>query len=337
MLRDAQKAAEALAEAGAALVLLYGSVARGEQHDDSDIDLVAVLDDLDYSQRWPRRRDLETVAAEASGHLAEVFVTDHPEWRHRTQRLRTSFEAGIASEAVVLCERPPNGVNWTKEIGMPTSDYAEAVASLHNANQALSELRDNLTAGDNERDEHAAGDPLEYSVAVAFRLRGVCSRSQSALENAFKTLVHLHASEAPGKLHALHALLGKLPDAHRQAAAFIIEGLNLPAVSEWRKRGTYPANYPNMTLADLVPAAYALASTACALSKLASQHVADSTPAVETGGRPAEGSADREAARTARRCAGIEQILEGWDLTRDTPTAQMGIPDPPDTSDPHHT
>ena len=57
-LTAAQRAADALAEAGVGRVLLVGSVARGEQEQDSDIDLVAIYDDLDYEERWARRSDL---------------------------------------------------------------------------------------------------------------------------------------------------------------------------------------------------------------------------------------------------------------------------------------
>ena len=333
-LRDAGRAAEVLADAGVAVVLLYGSVARGDQHADSDIDLVAVLDDLDYSTRWHRRCELERLATGAAGRRVEVFVTDRPEWEHRTSRVATSFEAGIADDAVVLCDRPPDGVRWTKEIGMPASDFDEAVASLRNTNQALGELRDDLEPGGNERDERAAGDAFEYSVAVAIRLRGVCSRSQSALENALKALIHLFGDDAPGKLHALDELLAKLPDPPRRAVAAILEGLDLPVVSEWRKRGTYPADYPEISLPDLVLAAGAFASVACALSRLAARHVAETAPAAEVGALPAPGTPAREAARAARRCAGIEQILAGWDFTRETPTAQMAIPEPPELPGP---
>ena len=48
---DAERAAAALAEAGAGRVVLFGSVARGEADEHSDIDLMAVFDDLDYERR----------------------------------------------------------------------------------------------------------------------------------------------------------------------------------------------------------------------------------------------------------------------------------------------
>ncbi len=329
-IRDAERAAEALAEAGVPVVLLHGSVARGDQHPDSDIDMVAVLDDLDYTDRWRRRSELEALASEAAGRPVEVFVTDRPEWRHRSLRVRTSFEAGIAPGAVVMRELPPDGVDWTKEIGMPASDFDEAAASLQNTNQGLSGLRNELTPGDNEREAHAAGDPLDYSVEVASRLRGVCSRSQSAMENALKALVHLYADEAPGKVHSLDELADRIPERLRPAVAAAMAGLDLPEVSNWRQRGTYPADFPDMTLEDLVVVVRAFASAACTLGGLAAQHVAAAAPAAPEGTPPAAGAADWEAARTARLCAGIESILADWNLDQETPTAQMGIPEPPD-------
>ncbi|MCY3805241.1 MAG: nucleotidyltransferase domain-containing protein [bacterium] len=329
-IRDAERAAEALAEAGVPVVLLHGSVARGEQHADSDIDMVAVLDDLDYSDRWRRRYELETLASEAAGWPVEVFVTDRPEWRHRSLRVRTSFEAGIAPAAVVMRELPPDGVDWTKEIGMPASDFDEAAASLQNTNQGLSELRNELEPGGSETEAHAAGDALDYSVEVAGRLRGVCSRSQSAMENSLKALVHLYANEAPGKVHSLNGLAHRIPQRLRPDVADATAGLDLPEVSKWRQRGTYPADFPDTPLEDLVVAAHAFASAACALGRLAAQHVAAAAPATPAGTRPAAGAADWEAARAARLCAGIESVLAGWDLARDTPTAQMGIPEPPE-------
>jgi len=330
-MRDAQRAAGALSDAGVPVVLLFGSVARGDQHADSDIDLVAVLDDLDYATRWRRRIELGELAGEASGRPVEVWVTDRPEWAHRSLRVATSFEAGIAGEAVVLCERPPNGVRWEKEIGMPASDFGEAAASLHNTNQALIELCNALGPGAAERVWHSERDPDGYLEAVAARLRAVCSRSQSASENALKALVHLCGDEPPGKVHTLSGLLQMLPDRLRPAAAAALAGLDLPEVSKWRQRGTYPADFPEMTLGDLVLAAHAYASAASAVGRLAAGQVADAAPAADVASRPAAGSPGREAATIARMCDEVEKVLAGWDFTRETPTARMGIPAMPET------
>ena len=106
-LDDARKAARALAEEGVARVLLYGSLARGEQRNGSDIDLVAIYDDADYSK--VSGQSLGDTAQEAAGCDAEVgvFVTDRPEWAHRTGNVRSSLEAHIAPSAVVLLTGRP--------------------------------------------------------------------------------------------------------------------------------------------------------------------------------------------------------------------------------------
>ena len=48
---DARRAGQALADAGAREVMVFGSVAKGEARPYSDIDLMVVLDDLDYRSR----------------------------------------------------------------------------------------------------------------------------------------------------------------------------------------------------------------------------------------------------------------------------------------------
>lgn len=60
---EAQRAADRLAAAGAGRVLLFGSVACGRATAGSDIDLVAILDDIDYSERHRIRSALREAAA----------------------------------------------------------------------------------------------------------------------------------------------------------------------------------------------------------------------------------------------------------------------------------
>ena len=72
-LDDARRAAQALVEAGVGEVWLYGSVARGESEPRSDIDLVAVLDDLEYRRRLRTKGELQEVAREACGRWVEVL------------------------------------------------------------------------------------------------------------------------------------------------------------------------------------------------------------------------------------------------------------------------
>ncbi len=64
------RAAAAVARMDAAQVLLFGSVADGTATPSSDIDLVAVFDDLgDYSRRYRIKCEAQAAAREASGHV----------------------------------------------------------------------------------------------------------------------------------------------------------------------------------------------------------------------------------------------------------------------------
>ena len=134
-MEDAREAAGALAERGVARVLLYGSLARGEQSNGSDIDLVAIYDDMDRSKVSRDVLCKEAQAAAGCEAEVEVFITDRPEWAHRARHVPSSFEAHIAPSAVVLCDRPaPAGaVRWDKEISRPCDDRSEGEDRLKRA------------------------------------------------------------------------------------------------------------------------------------------------------------------------------------------------------------
>ena len=93
---DAERAAALLVTAGVSRVMLFGSVARGEATAGSDIDLVAIYDDLDYSERFARKQDLSRLAEAEVGCPVDVLVTDRPEWKVRTERVPTSLESRVA-------------------------------------------------------------------------------------------------------------------------------------------------------------------------------------------------------------------------------------------------
>ena len=93
-LADAATAAEALVAGGAEEVLVFGSVARGDAGAGSDIDLVALFADIEYSQRRRLKSRLEEAAMAAVGRWpVQVVVTDRLEWRARVENVSSSFES----------------------------------------------------------------------------------------------------------------------------------------------------------------------------------------------------------------------------------------------------
>ena len=222
---DAKKAARAVASEEVSEVLVFGSVARGEAGPDSDIDLVAVYDDLDYSTRWERSTELGRLASAAAGRRVFVYVTDWPEWTRRAAEVSSSLERAVAGYAVALHRRPPNGVSWGKEIGMPATDREEAAARLDNARRALFGVATHLPMGPEERYALTDGDTGYYVFGMRDRLCALCADARMAMETSLKALIHLGGIR-PARTHDLgraRVQAGKGPPSskrtHRSTAA----------------------------------------------------------------------------------------------------------------------
>ena len=91
---DAEQAAALLVSVGVSRVLLFGSVTRGEATEKSDVDLVAIYDDLDYADCRDRKYELSRKARDEVGYPVDMHVTDRPEWKIRTETVATPLEAG---------------------------------------------------------------------------------------------------------------------------------------------------------------------------------------------------------------------------------------------------
>lgn len=291
-----------LADAGAGRVLLYGSVARGEQTADSDIDLVAVFDDLgDYADRWRREGALAEAARQACGWPVQVKVTDRPEWRIRSERLRSTLERRIAPEVVPLVERPEVGVDWGKEIGMADSDAGEALARLLNLRAQVTQI---LQATSRWQAEEGAIDDGDHEAPALYRqdrLWALCGAAQLCAENALKALIHVICGDEPRRIHTIPELAAELPDRHRLAVRRCFDDETWRTVSSWRIDAAYPADRPErssrataaycerlarhaLAVAILAIDAYEQLHKPCAESRHLHRHVTNTAERLETQG-----------------------------------------------------
>ena len=272
--REAQQAAECLASAGVGRVLLFGSVARGSATVGSDIDLVAIFDDIDYRERLAIRSELCAAVESAVDRPVEVFVTDRAEWRRRTREVSASFEAGIASSAMVLVDRPAGAVRWDKEIGLADSNTDEALGRLDEASKALHSMRARMLPDDWE-----IAHPRDH--VTRWRLIDVCAAAAMAVETALKALAASHDTPAPHKhrIDLLVPLAGPRTDDVRAALADLetstVARGDAPYgdLSVWRSAGTYIADRPDIDLDAVAAMAPVVARAAAAVAAIAADEL----------------------------------------------------------------
>ncbi len=238
-LRDAERAVEVLVAAGVGGVVLFGSVARGEQTARSDIDLVAVYDDLDYDQRDHLTESLRDAAEEASGYPVQLVVTDRPEWKTRTEGIETSMERHVASYGRVLADRPPAVVvNWDKPMVSATNALEEARSMLGSVDMGVAQLRSYLEGAVRNRREQAK-DPDGYRTALLW----ACAAAHAVVADSIRALIHLAA--VPGTTtwgHNISRLCDRLVEPHRTNFDHLLTPPTPYWISIWHEK-TIPAWY----------------------------------------------------------------------------------------------
>ncbi len=283
-LHDARRVCDVLVRHGAGLVLVFGSVAKGTADQNSDIDMVAVFDDLgDYSCRQSVRGRLQHGIDEVTKTPVDVWVTDRPEWQHRTTKVSSSFEAAVISDAIVLYDHPASSdVNWDKEIAMPANNYDEALERLHDTKNALSQVLNGLYESARERLEKQRQDTRLWADARYERMASLCADSQKTIECAFKAVICLIGTKA-ARTHSIADLAEAIPDRYNNVTAPAMSRLNRikpSAITLWHTAGPYSKARPALTLEEIEDTAIELAHMAHTTAAALTTHFASHTEAV---------------------------------------------------------
>ena len=310
---DARRAAEALAAEGVARVVLFGSVAHGEATERSDIDLIAIYDDIDYSRRRRIAAPAETAASDAAGFPVDVFVTDRPEWRMRTTRVRTSLEARAARTGMVLINRRAGTVDWGKEMVMPTDDYREALSRLKQAHNAIAVLRRQLEPGPMQMLYTELGALESAQLEELSRMLALGGAAHAVVESSLKALIHLTA-QPHGRPwgHKIEVLCRELPSPTREyVVGRLLHPVEPGELSAWHRRSRYPE--PDIDPDPVAEVVEPLIRCACRV-------------AVYTAGQ----FGTEVVAQTARYTAGqINEFLDTHDLETGHPLPGTPGPDTP--------
>ncbi len=278
-LQDARRVCDVLAEHGAGLVLVFGSVAKGTADRNSDIDMVAVFDDLgDYSSRHTLRSRLQPSIDEVTKTPVDVWVTDRPEWQHRTTKVSSSFEAAVISDAIVLRDQPASSdVNWNKEIAMPANNHAEALKKVKDTANALGEVLNGFYEDPLEHSAKTEGDISYYEYARYERMANVCSDSQLTIECAFKAVACLAGVKAE-RVHSIQKLADAIPDKYNDVTGPATSKTNQikpSGITLWHTAGPYSDIRPALTLEEIEQTAIELAHIAAATAAALVNHFKD--------------------------------------------------------------
>ena len=240
-LAAAKRAAADLIGAGVGTVLLYGSLARGEARTDSDIDLVAIYDDLgDYSDRAARRCALEVRAKAAAGHRVDVMVTDAPEWATRTAKVPCSLEARIAAHAIPLADTQDHAkIRWDKEIGLPDNPTAEMQNRFVDFAGAVSDLTGYLQPDAREHRAAAAPDLAGLSAREDRRFAHACRNAHLIVETAAKLTYVITLGVAPPRRHKILEILQSQPTWVRDAFVDRGRGIDFDEFDKWHQGANY--------------------------------------------------------------------------------------------------
>ena len=258
---DAERAAAALEKHGARYVLLFGSLARGQACQGSDIDLVAIFDDLgDYSTRCDLRDALISAAEDASGWPVDILVSDRPEWLARTA-MQTTIESHIDETKLVLRDLTPSGpIDWGKQLEMPKTDQGEANEDIGAARSALDRANSLLEPSQKEWRSIQAGIPQRWDHQRFDRMIDLCAKCLTVVETSIKAYTRGICGQYPDRGrggHTIESLIGKLPSTQEQNQFYAVLHPIAPSeFSPWRQAGTYTFAYGSKTALRRMTPAY---------------------------------------------------------------------------------
>ena len=205
-LEDARKlAASFVDDHGVSMVLLFGSLARGDGNTNSDIDLVAVYDDLNYRERANKFGALSAAADKVANLNVDLWVTDRPEWYWRSELMRTTFEAGIKNECLKLCEADTQeDIRWDKEIGLPMTEQDDIRSRLQDCIDELRTADDGFTVSPYEIYSRQDGDKEAEAADRYRRIKKTAASLTMSIEAALKLLVALQTSRHLQRINLGH-------------------------------------------------------------------------------------------------------------------------------------
>ena len=250
-IRDARRAAEMLPGS----VRLFGSVARGETTASSDIDLLVILDDVDYGQVSSIARELWWEAHNRTGLPLDIWVSDWPRWESNIIHPFTLEGRALKDGRWLRYVPPGSEVKWEKKVAPNRVRINILNNAINTLTVHLSGIVEKLQISDKEKRAIEQKQERGYWVALVGRLGMMLADCHTVLGQTFEVIDHLAVAAHPkgdGKQRGLRGTYGAFGkelkrDFHNVLASAgvdideTLEGVRkwLEWAEKWRSMGTY--------------------------------------------------------------------------------------------------
>ena len=209
-LEDGARAAEAIAENDPSVVrvVVFGSVAKGTQQPESDIDIIVII-----GKSWPPAENrgaaqyaLRQAAEAACGIKCEVILTTIGEWEWNLEHARSSVFGEAHAHGITLFERPcPPSAPSAEEIAVLRDDWGLSLKDLEAAHRKNLELVRILKSIPGET---AEGEWLLADSAYTYE--SALESAHMSIEKSLTALGRLHLRRHLDSHHNIDAMAAKL-------------------------------------------------------------------------------------------------------------------------------
>ena len=174
-------------------------------------------------------------------------VTDRPEWKLRTERVPTSFEAGISDQVISLVDLPPrSNIDWSKEIGLPDTPQKEIDSHLKDVLKSIQNIQDRYYAKRSEL--KAVPDSNQQTQARNGRFADLCADASLVIDHSLKALIVMSGN----KIRRTHdgVELTKLVGYRFRDRCYVAPANVLKKMYVWREASSYSVEWEKLGLSD---------------------------------------------------------------------------------------
>ena len=224
---DARKAAEAAgADPRVEQVLVFGSVARGDASEHSDIDLLVLIGDASNDE-WGKASheilsEVNTACGDVWDRPIDLIVQRRADFEYLSTYVTASFEHVAWGEAVTLYQSFPNLKPAHGAIdGVPRDNLALAATHIKSARRHVNAIRGSIRGIPTTEAETAASSPNSAQSIEderEDRYSKFLEEAHMVIEQSFRSVASSSDGRSLGKGHDIDDFLSKMDDIPEKSA-----------------------------------------------------------------------------------------------------------------------